>query len=582
MDSVAAGSANSRAFVNMDMSEGVPPVQPLVRHREGGYVALCVSDDLSKTPGVFGACQHWWAITTEPLYLASPASRRDLWRVLLPLLGIAMSLTTAATGSMGINDHRLIILDVSLVGALLGAGSLPVRSLLSDFAIAVVSAGYLVVHRLLFHNDAALEMCRVLAVLSLGCAGVNALMLAGLLAVSTTAAVLLAEDRHDWSPTLLAVGLFALGLVGVLEHRVASLFADSVNADDGGVVAVCPSRSSDIELQVMTDSIVKDQAVGPESNSSGDEQLDSLQLDIQPGRQSGLYRNFARRQSKSGDSLGYSASGYSSTKSSPMDMAALRGSSPSDVSRPPLPGGRTHPACGIMLVHEARPTDNFSPLSEVSLGLSESGTGRGRQQRMGASSRRHAGVQTTLGPVVNTSMHADKETETTIAWSTEGFFCRRCGLPPSLPKLMGKTSLPRPVGGQIKELTSRSEGSGRSSRSRRSRSSGGSSSDKDKLPTDANMPMVSVFAPVSEETLSLSLEWAMKHWNVPRIPGMCCPWHTVVSVAKKVLKYEVTSQCDPLWSPLTGWQCQHCTGLNHQENHRCDMCFELHDGASSF
>jgi len=89
--------------------------------------------------------------------------------------------------------------------------------------------------------------------------------------------------------------------------------------------------------------------------------------------------------------------------------------------------------------------------------------------------------------------------------------------------------------------------------------------------------------PFTTTSLGPSLEWVMRHWNCPRIERSCCPFHAAVQMARALVKYELASPCEPSWSPLIGWQCGHCSSVNHSSVYRCDMCFESwqHAGPAS-
>jgi hypothetical protein len=80
--------------------------------------------------------------------------------------------------------------------------------------------------------------------------------------------------------------------------------------------------------------------------------------------------------------------------------------------------------------------------------------------------------------------------------------------------------------------------------------------------------------PFTSAGLGPSLEWVMRHWSLPRVTSSCCPFHVAVQVAQTVVEREMSSPCEPSWSPLNDWQCGHCSALNDRSVSRCDLCFE--------
>merc|ERR1711933_55854 len=85
-------------------------------------------------------------------------------------------------------------------------------------------------------------------------------------------------------------------------------------------------------------------------------------------------------------------------------------------------------------------------------------------------------------------------------------------------------------------------------------------------------PLISHFAPTSAWSAAVSLLCVMVTWNLPRLPGYCCPFHMAVATAKLLLRRVFQQHCNPLWSPLTGWQCSHCTCMNRDGKEVCEQC----------
>merc|ERR1712032_1184599 len=85
-------------------------------------------------------------------------------------------------------------------------------------------------------------------------------------------------------------------------------------------------------------------------------------------------------------------------------------------------------------------------------------------------------------------------------------------------------------------------------------------------------PLISHYAPTSALGAAISLLCVMVHWNLPRLPGCCCPFHMAVTAATLLLRRLSKQACNPLWSPLTGWQCSHCTCMNREGKEACEQC----------
>jgi len=141
----------------------------------------------------------------------------------------------------------------------------------------------------------------------------------------------------------------------------------------------------------------------------------------------------------------------------------------------------------------------------------------------------------------------------------------------SLPVSFMPNSFPQPAG------RSRSRGSRRSSRGSGtapsissqadSESSMGSSAGALGPPTIA-----SCFRDTSLVARRKSIIIAMHHWNIPRNPEGCCPWHEAVCAVEEIVKLEAMTPCKPLWSPFLGWQCIACTCVNHPTVAPCNVC----------
>jgi len=91
--------------------------------------------------------------------------------------------------------------------------------------------------------------------------------------------------------------------------------------------------------------------------------------------------------------------------------------------------------------------------------------------------------------------------------------------------------------------------------------------------TLTSVPTLSSFISTPPASIRCSLEWIMKHWNPVKL-NSCCPFHAFCAIAKLCIHHLIKEECIPLWSPLTGWQCNECFCLNHGESGQCDLCLE--------
>jgi len=82
-------------------------------------------------------------------------------------------------------------------------------------------------------------------------------------------------------------------------------------------------------------------------------------------------------------------------------------------------------------------------------------------------------------------------------------------------------------------------------------------------------------------TCTVSLQWALLHWNIPVNSRMCCPWHNALTVALRLLSLRESTPCNHRWKPLGGWQCRRCGSMNHEAIDACDMCRETRDGVGA-
>jgi len=169
----------------------------------------------------------------------------------------------------------------------------------------------------------------------------------------------------------------------------------------------------------------------------------------------------------------------------------------------------------------------------------------------------------------------DQATETSISWERDGFVCRNClsarpprphAAPRPGPSSSIRSSGSRRSRGGMRQAPSSNQSMGQAM------SSAASTGSWDSRPGISAEPLISHFAPTSPSSATVSLLCVMVHWNLPRLPGYCCPFHMAVTTAKLLLRRVYKQHCNPLWSPLTGWQCSHCTCMNRDGKEVCEQC----------
>lgn len=160
--------------------------------------------------------RSWWALTTDPTFLTSRASRRDMWAVLLPLVGIVAIVFDAPR-------DVLIVLDACLALCLVGAAWLPIRVLWSDATVAAIFAAYMMGRGILASDaSTSFEFCQVLVVFAMASAGVHTVAVASFLLASTlTTPQLQTGQRLE----VFVACAYVVCLNVVMEHRVAQVVA---------------------------------------------------------------------------------------------------------------------------------------------------------------------------------------------------------------------------------------------------------------------------------------------------------------------------------------------------------------------
>ncbi|CAE7374181.1 SKI2 [Symbiodinium natans] len=168
-------------------------------------------------------------------FLASVASRRDLWRLLLPLPGIF-----AFVADRG--DHELMIMNAALSVTLFLMSSLPQAWLLSDVVFCLLFASYIPLHSVLGFVPPSIGAPSgpALATLTMAAAGVNVWILLGFVLISYGTAPYVA---YAWTVDQLLVCLYVLFVMMLVEHR-ATLLQGRSNLQQSGYKALISAEDA--------------------------------------------------------------------------------------------------------------------------------------------------------------------------------------------------------------------------------------------------------------------------------------------------------------------------------------------------
>mmetsp|Transcript_71421 Transcript_71421/g.155121 ORF Transcript_71421/g.155121 Transcript_71421/m.155121 type:complete len:481 (+) Transcript_71421:438-1880(+) len=92
---------------------------------------------------------------------------------------------------------------------------------------------------------------------------------------------------------------------------------------------------------------------------------------------------------------------------------------------------------------------------------------------------------------------------------------------------------------------------------------------------DDGPALLSPFAVTAANSRRATLMMLVEHWNVPRLPEMCCPWHTIDLILQSEAEALLSrTPCSAVWSPLASWQCASCQVMNSADDEYCTLCSE--------
>lgn len=160
--------------------------------------------------------RRYFALCFDRDFLASPPSRRDLWRMLLPLPGLFSLIADRG-------NHELMFMDASLSVTLFMLTSLPQAWILSDIVFCLVFGVYITLHSVFGFEPTTTSMASgpVLATVTMVTAGINTWINFGFVMISYCTAPYVA---YSWTTHELLVCLYVLFLGMLLEQRATAVF----------------------------------------------------------------------------------------------------------------------------------------------------------------------------------------------------------------------------------------------------------------------------------------------------------------------------------------------------------------------
>lgn len=171
--------------------------------------------------------RRWWHVTTDREFLTCGASRRNSWKVLLPVPGILAMFADSGESS-------LVTLDAYATVALLVVGYLPPAMLWSDLAISLVHAVFYSAHiltreKLLLDEDVDTPdmiepwSYQVLSIFAMASAGVHSVALAGFSACVAAVSYFL---HYGWTLEQIMACIYVFAAGAFAERRLAQLVSE--------------------------------------------------------------------------------------------------------------------------------------------------------------------------------------------------------------------------------------------------------------------------------------------------------------------------------------------------------------------
>lgn len=526
-----------------------------------------------------------WRLTTNPLYLSSWWSRRTLWRTLLPLFGVLKWIHDTLAYLHEDHERFLIVMGLDIVLCIVCsiAGMLPTHTLWSDVGIVVMIFVYTIVsHMLLLHQTEMDVICMIVMCIS----GLHWLPVSGF-ALGVFGHLTL----RSWEEHIASIGCgiaFVISCAVGIDYRMAAMWAEMeeqgmalaclLDHASNGFCSVDPvsgtilSASSNLQVTFGEENL-EGTKFADFIEKSDEEKISSLwsnvngNEEVQPSfvtcrihdRPTGSVTFGAKiipyRLSENSVELCIQVQGdrhFTDSSSLPSSRllpprSNVQGSA---SSAPECP--TTAPACPTTAPEcsGGPPTSFSSQPASFSWELSPS----------------------------SSVMRIDRATQTPpLRLDGESASSYR---PP-------RPGLPRPpVQFPDSNRSTTDSESGHSStqqrrRDRKSRKRSSRHAQKPSLEVDESNAHISIFEVTSAHTCIQSAMWLIKHWNLPKSHKTCCPFHAAVRLFISLLETMITDPCQPLWSPVSGWQCSKCLGMNQEKAKQCALCFTKGGSASS-
>lgn len=195
----------------------------------GGLAKAILRSSLQDVKSFLIEIRRYVSDSLDRDFLMSSASRRDLWRFILPLPGIlAMCSDTG--------KYDLLLLDAGLSVCLFIMASLPTGWLLSDIVICMIFAAYLPVHSVMCLVPAKLSAASpIMAAFTMASAGINAGVLVSFVTLSAIAAPYVA---YTWTVEQVWACAYVVFMAIVVERRSTLLVGGERHTSEFGYKAL--------------------------------------------------------------------------------------------------------------------------------------------------------------------------------------------------------------------------------------------------------------------------------------------------------------------------------------------------------
>lgn len=195
------------------------------RDRGEGVAKAILRSGIQDVRSFFTEIRRYVSDALDRDFLMSSASRRDLWRFILPLPGILAMLSDT-------DKNDLLLLDAGLSVSLFIMASLPTGWLLSDVVICMIFAAYLPVHSVMCLVPARLTASSpIMAAFTMASAGINGGVLVSFVTLSAIAAPYVA---YPWTIEQVWACGYVVFMALVVERRSTLLVGNERHTSEPG------------------------------------------------------------------------------------------------------------------------------------------------------------------------------------------------------------------------------------------------------------------------------------------------------------------------------------------------------------